>query len=71
MKEGSPACGSSRIYDGSFTGTKIPGEGMAVRLLRQSGYEVFNELQLEQAQALLDEIEEADELAELLFNIQL
>ena len=44
---------------------------MAVRLLRQSGYEVFNELQLEQAQALLDEIEEADELAELLFNIQL
>ena len=69
--EGSPACGSSRIYDGSFTGTKIPGEGMAVRLLRQSGYEVFNELQLEQAQALLDEIEEADELAELLFNIQL
>ena len=71
MKEGSPACGSSRIYDGSFTGTNSPGEGIAVRLLRQSGYEVFNELQLEQAQALLDEIEEADELGELLFNIQM
>jgi uncharacterized protein YbbK (DUF523 family) len=70
MKEGSPACGSNSIYDGSFAGTKIAGEGMAVRLLRQNGYEVFNELQLEQAQALLDEIEEDDELGEFLFNIQ-
>ncbi len=70
MKEGSPACGSSRIYDGSFTGTKISGQGMAAWLLYQNGYEVFNELQLEQAQALLDEIEEEDELGELLFNIQ-
>ncbi len=43
---------------------------MAVRLLRQNGYEVFSELQLEQAQALLDEIEEEDELGEFLFNIQ-
>ncbi len=70
MKEGSPACGSSRIYDGSFTGTKISGQGRAAGLLRQNGYEVFNELQLEQAQALLDEIEEEDELGEFLFNIQ-
>lgn len=70
MKEGSPSCGSSRIYDGSFTGTKISGEGIAVRLLRQGGYEVFNELQLSEAQALLDEIEEDDELGEMLFNIQ-
>lgn len=70
MKEGSPSCGSSRIYDGSFTGTKISGEGIAVRLLRQGGYEVFNEQQLSEAQALLDEIEEDDELGEMLFNIQ-
>lgn len=70
MKEGSPACGSSRIYDGSFTGTEIPGKGIAAGLLHQNGYEVFNELQLEQAQALLDEIEEEDELGEFLFNIQ-
>lgn len=70
MKEGSPACGSSRIYDGSFTGTEISGRGIAAGLLHQNGYEVFNELQLEQAQALLDEIEEEDELGEFLFNIQ-
>ncbi len=71
MKEGSPACGSNTIHDGSFMGTKIPGEGTAAGLLRQSGYEVFNENELEQAQILLDEIEEDDELGELLFKIQL
>ena len=50
---------------------ECPYENMGAQIVKQSGYEVFNELQLEQAQALLDEIEEADELAELLFNIQL
>lgn len=69
MKEGSPACGSSRISDGSFTGSKISGEGIAVRLLRENGYEVFNETQLEAADKILEETEAADEIGELLFNM--
>jgi uncharacterized protein YbbK (DUF523 family) len=49
MKERSPSCGSSIVYDGSFSGNKIPGEGLAVQHLREAGFSVYNEDQLEQA----------------------
>lgn len=41
LKERSPSCGSSVIYDGSFTGKRIPGEGVTAELLRCSGIAVF------------------------------
>lgn len=34
MKQDSPSCGSKFIYDGTFTDTKIPGQGLAVEYLR-------------------------------------
>ncbi len=40
LKENSPSCGSSCIYDGSFTGTLVPGEGVTAALLREVGIEV-------------------------------
>ena len=40
LKEGSPSCGSSCIYDGTFTGKKVPGEGVTTALLRQNGIEI-------------------------------
>lgn len=40
LKENSPSCGSSCIYDGSFTGTLVPGEGVIAALLREAGIEV-------------------------------
>lgn len=43
LKEGSPSCGSSLIYDGTFSGTKIPGEGLAARKLRENGIPVISE----------------------------
>lgn len=43
LKENSPSCGSCRIYDGSFSGRKIPGEGMTARLLREHGIAVYSE----------------------------
>lgn len=43
LKEGSPSCGSSLIYDGTFTGVKIPGMGLTVRLLRDQGIGVISE----------------------------
>ena len=43
LKEGSPSCGSSCIYDGTFTGKKVPGEGVTTALLRQNGIEVISE----------------------------
>lgn len=43
LKENSPSCGSSCVYDGSFTGVKRPGEGVTARLLRENGIEVYSE----------------------------
>ncbi|WP_017346823.1 DUF523 domain-containing protein [Pantoea sp. A4] len=47
LSDGSPTCGSQYIYDGSFSGVKHPGAGIAATLLRQQGVEVFSEQQLE------------------------
>ena len=43
FKEKSPSCGVRMRYDGSFTGRLIPGEGLAVRLLRRHGIAVYSE----------------------------
>lgn len=43
LKADSPSCGSKLIYDGSFTGKKILGEGMTAILLRQHGIIVMTE----------------------------
>jgi len=47
MKDGSPSCGSTRIYDGTFTGTSIPGKGVAVALLENMGVRVLTENEIE------------------------
>ncbi len=60
MKEKSPSCGSGRIYDGSFTGTLIEGQGLATELLRKAGVKVFSEEQLEDIQKLIDDEEGND-----------
>ena len=43
LKEFSPSCGSQTIYDGSFSGKKISGQGLTTQLLRQHNIEVFSE----------------------------
>ncbi|WP_313163224.1 2-thiouracil desulfurase family protein [Sedimentibacter sp.] len=43
LKEKSPSCGSSCIYDGSFTKKLIPGEGITTRLLRLNNIEVISD----------------------------
>jgi len=43
MTDGSPSCGSTRIYSGAFDGTRIPGKGMTVRALEAAGLRVFPE----------------------------
>ena len=57
LKEGSPSCGSSHIYDGSFSGNKIAGQGVTTTLLREAGIHVFSEDQIDQAAALLLQLE--------------
>ena len=46
LKESSPSCGSHRIYDGSHTGRKIPGMGLAARLLSENGVTLYTEQEL-------------------------
>lgn len=48
MKEDSPSCGSTHIYDGTFTDTIIDGQGLAVEYLRNAGYKVFSENMIEE-----------------------
>ena len=43
LKERSPSCGSGEIYDGTFTGTLIPGNGVTAELLKGSGIPVYGE----------------------------
>lgn len=47
--DGSPSCGSGFIYDGSFSGNKLPGRGVTASLLAANGIEVF-------APATIDEL---------------
>ena len=43
LKSRSPSCGYGEIYDGSFTGTRISGNGITAELLSQSGITIYNE----------------------------
>ncbi len=54
LTESSPSCGSSQIYDGSFTRKLIPGSGVTAALLDQHGVKVFNQHQLGEALRYLE-----------------
>lgn len=43
LKANSPSCGSGTIYDGSFTGTLVPGDGVTAELLKKHGIKVTDE----------------------------
>ena len=43
LKDGSPSCGSSYIYDGTFTHNKVDGNGITSKLLKENGIIVLNE----------------------------
>lgn len=43
LKEYSPSCGSAKIYNGEFNGTKLVGEGVTTALLRRNNIIVLSE----------------------------
>lgn len=57
LKESSPSCGSRRVHDGTFSGTKVPGMGVTAALLTSAGIRVFSEDELPEAAAYLAELE--------------
>ena len=52
LKEDSPSCGSGRIYDGSFSGVLIPGDGVSAEKLKALGIEVIGESAVKQEEKL-------------------
>lgn len=43
LKERSPSCGSILIYDGTFSGRRIPGSGVTAAILQRAGIKVYSE----------------------------
>jgi uncharacterized protein YbbK (DUF523 family) len=48
LKERSPSCGSGEIYDGSFSGVLIKGDGVTAEYLKGKGILVFGESQIDE-----------------------
>ena len=46
LKERSPACGSGKIYDGTFTKTLTEGNGIAAAFLKENGIHVIGESEI-------------------------
>jgi len=53
LKARSPSCGNRENYDGSFSGTKVAGEGVTAAALRRAGVQIFSEEELPAAEAAL------------------
>lgn len=53
LKENSPSCGTHWVYDGSFSGRRQAGMGVAARLLKQEGIPLFSEQEWPEALALI------------------
>ncbi|MBO4915979.1 MAG: DUF523 domain-containing protein [Oscillospiraceae bacterium] len=43
LKARSPSCGKGEIYDGSFTGTRVPGNGVFAQMLLNADVPVMTE----------------------------
>ena len=43
LKARSPSCGCGQVYDGSFSGTLVPGDGITAQALKRLGVRVLTE----------------------------
>jgi uncharacterized protein YbbK (DUF523 family) len=57
LTELSPSCGSSQIYEGSLSPSRIDGVGVTSALLQRHGISVFNQSQIGDAISRLNSIE--------------
>ena len=49
LKDGSPSCGSRSIYDGSFSGRRLEGEGVTAARLRAAAVRIFSQDEIDAA----------------------
>lgn len=57
LTENSPTCGSSMIYDGTFSDQRTKGVGVTTALLQKHGIKVFNQYEMKKANHYLQSIE--------------
>lgn len=57
LKARSPSCGNRENYDGSFSGMRVPGEGVTAAALKRLGVLVFSEEELDAAAVCLAGLE--------------
>lgn len=43
LKERSPSCGSGEVYDGTFSGRRVAGDGVCAEALKKDGVTVWGE----------------------------
>jgi uncharacterized protein YbbK (DUF523 family) len=43
LKARSPSCGSGKVYDGTFSGVLVPGDGVFAAMLKAEGIQVISE----------------------------
>ncbi|MGC3963800.1 MAG: DUF523 domain-containing protein [Rhodocyclaceae bacterium] len=60
LKESSPSCGRLNVYDGHFSGLRVPGMGVAAARLEDCGIKVFSDTQLEAAERWLQALEHGE-----------
>lgn len=65
LKERSPSCGSRFVYDGTFTGTIIEGNGITAQRLLDHGIEVIGESQIESWLGSIQSMKQSDEISHI------
>ena len=56
LKDGSPSCGVTYIYDGSFSSRRLPGNGVTTALLQNNGVRVFSENEISKVDKYLSQL---------------
>lgn len=59
LTDGSPSCGTSYVYDGSFTGGTVEGMGVTAQLLHDQGLPVFGEDRIDEADRYLRSLDDS------------
>ena len=52
LKANSPSCGCGSVYDGTFSGRKVSGDGVTAALLKENGIRVCTEKEIENREEL-------------------
>jgi uncharacterized protein YbbK (DUF523 family) len=58
LKARSPSCGCHEVYDGSFSRTRVAGEGVTARALREAGVPVWSEYDVEAGAVELRDVDQ-------------